>query len=179
MFSDNFPPRGPYGFRTGPDREAVPVARRRILAVVRGWGLPLPEESLSDLALMASEVVTNALRHTGASCAVVVRWSGERLRVEVTDTEPTRPRVGDGALDAGSGRGLLLVDALAADWGSFPVAAGKVVWFEVASVAWGTDDHRLSTLVRAALTPAETGPAPLGASRLGPYVLARLSGSAA
>lgn len=65
----------PHGFRVEAADEAVPRARRRILAVVRGWGVPLSDEALSDVALMSSEVFTNAVRHTGASCTVVVRWT--------------------------------------------------------------------------------------------------------
>ena len=125
----------PYGFRVEPSEEGVSKARHRILTVIREWGVPLSEEALSDLALMSSELVTNAVRHTGASCAVVVRWTGARLRVEVTDTDPREPKAGDGSVDAESGRGLLLVESIAADWGSVQVLAGKTVWFEIVSSA--------------------------------------------
>lgn len=125
----------PYGFRMEPSEEGVSKARHRILTVVREWGVSLSDEALSDLALMSSELVTNAVRHTGASCAVVVRWTGARLRVEVTDTDSREPKVGDGAVGAESGRGLLLVESIAADWGSAQVLAGKTVWFEILSAA--------------------------------------------
>lgn len=80
--------------------------------------------------MLASEVITNALRHAEGACAVAVRWTGVRVRVEVTDASPVRPKPGPGAPDAEGGRGLVLVDALAADWGCAGDPAGKVVWFE-------------------------------------------------
>ena len=121
----------PYGFRVTPDEADVAASRRRIVDVVRGWEVPLPEEVFDDLALLASEVVTNAVRHTRATCAVTVRWTGERVRVEVTDTDPARPALRDVSAHAEDGRGLLLVASLSADWGSTPDRAGKTVWFEV------------------------------------------------
>ncbi|MEW2636460.1 ATP-binding protein [Streptomyces sp. NPDC048389] len=100
-------------------KETVPTARRLVLATVRDWGLPLPDETLDDLALLSGEVIANALLHASGPYTAVVSWARARLRVEVADT-------------AESGRGLLLVAALAADWGSTPTATGKTVWFEVA-----------------------------------------------
>lgn len=109
----------------------VAGARREVVRVVRAWGVPLSDETFDELALLASEVITNAIRYSRAPCGVVVRWDGARVRVEVTDTEPTRPVPRDAPLDAESGRGLVLVESLAADWGSVAVAGGKAVWFEI------------------------------------------------
>ena len=95
-------------FSVPPDEAVVAASRRRIVDVVRGWEVPLPEEVFDDLALLASEVVTNAVRHTRAACAVTVRWTGERVRVEVTDTDPARPALREVSADAEDGRGLLL-----------------------------------------------------------------------
>jgi anti-sigma regulatory factor (Ser/Thr protein kinase) len=125
------PATSPCGFRVEAETVAVPEARQKILALVRNWDLPLPDESLHKLELLSSEVITNALRYSEAACAVAVRWTGTRVRVEVTDASPVRPKPRHGSLDAEGGRGLLLVDALAADWGSTDDPAGKVVWFEV------------------------------------------------
>ncbi|MCK8437459.1 ATP-binding protein [Streptomyces sp. D2-8] len=112
--------------------ETVPTARRLILSTVGDWGLPLPDETLDDLALLSGEVIANALQHATGPYSVVVSWTRARLRVEVADTaRPLRTSHG-GEPYAESGRGLLLVAALAADWGSTPTATGKTVWFEVA-----------------------------------------------
>ncbi|WTR15321.1 ATP-binding protein [Streptomyces sp. NBC_00138] len=109
------------------------TARRAVTRIVQEWQLPLAEERLEDLQLLSGEVIANAIRHTQAACSVRVRWTGVRVRVEVTDSSPVRPKPRSSSPDAEDGRGLLLVDALAADWGSFYDPVGKVVWFEVAS----------------------------------------------
>ncbi|KUO20671.1 ATP-binding protein [Streptomyces dysideae] len=120
------------GFTLSAGEQTVPTARRLVLSTVRDWGLPLPDETLDDIALLSGEVIANALRHATGPYTVVVRWTRTRLRVEVADTARVLPTPHGDALYAESGRGLLLVAALAADWGSAPTATGKTVWFEVA-----------------------------------------------
>ena len=61
---------------------------------------------------------------------MVVRWTGVRVRVEVTDADAARPQPRDAPLEAENGRGLLLVE-LGRRVGSASDPAGKVVWFEV------------------------------------------------
>ncbi|WP_406260474.1 ATP-binding protein [Streptomyces chartreusis] len=121
----------PYAFTVPPVDKAVPVARERVADRARQIGLPLDEDLVQDLELLTTEVVTNSITHTKASCAVCVRWTGERLRVEVTDVDPTllSPSCA-GPLDEG-GRGLFLVDALATAWGTETCSAGKTTWFEL------------------------------------------------
>lgn len=109
------------------------TARRAVARIVQEWRVPLTEERLEDLQLLSGEVIANAVCHTQAACSVKVRWTGVRVRVEVTDSSPVRPKPRNSSPDAEDGRGLVLVDALATDWGSFYDPAGKVVWFEVAS----------------------------------------------
>lgn len=122
-----------HGFHVGAEEGAVPEARHTITSLVRGWNVALSEEQVAEVELLSTEVITNAIRHTQAPCSVAVRWTGVGLRVEVTDSSVVRPTRRSSSPDAEEGRGLLLVDALAADWGSFCDPAGKVVWFEVAS----------------------------------------------
>ena len=90
---------------------------------------------IDDVRLLVSELVTNAVVHAGGPCGLTLRIGADSIRVEVTDTgggglqlrrpEPTEP----------SGRGLLIVDTLARDWGVLPDGgtAGKTVWFELAA----------------------------------------------
>jgi anti-sigma regulatory factor (Ser/Thr protein kinase) len=120
-----------HGFRVEAESEAVPEARRRIVALVRDWDVPLPDDTFSDLELLSTELITNAVRHTDSSCAVAVRWTGVRVRVEVTDVSPARPHRRHSSPEAEGGRGLLLVESLATAWGSAPDPAGKTVWFEL------------------------------------------------
>ncbi|MEO3750500.1 ATP-binding protein, partial [Streptomyces sp. B6B3] len=107
-------------------------ARHRIVSVVRDWRLGLSDDRLDELRLLVSEVVTNALVHAGGGCRIGVRWTGTRVRVEVTDSTTDLPHRGRATREQESGRGLLLVDTLAPAWGAHARGAGKTVWFEVA-----------------------------------------------
>jgi anti-sigma regulatory factor (Ser/Thr protein kinase) len=94
----------------------------------------LGAESLFDVGVLVSEVVTNAVRHGGAErdCTVVVHvaLAQEVLRVEVCDrgpgfTPPTTPR----PRAQGGGNGLVLLDRMSSRWG-VAVDDGTCVWFE-------------------------------------------------
>lgn len=110
-------------------------ARALAREALRGWGL----EPLADTAeLLLSELVTNAVKATcrDAVIRVTIRAGADRLRIEVTDRGAGRPRVDDPGPETESGRGLLLVSSISADWGTHPVrlpsgASGKVVWCEI------------------------------------------------
>ncbi len=54
------------------------------------------------------------------------------MRVEVADHDPALPVQQHPPAEAVTGRGLLIVDALATRWGVEPAADGKTVWFELA-----------------------------------------------
>lgn len=122
----------PYAFTVPPSIEAVPAARTRVVSRAQRLGLALSDELTSDLRLLTGEVVTNSVTHTQVACVVSVRWTGERLRVEVTDIEPTLVRLSQADAMDENGRGLFIVDALATEWGSEPCTAGKKTWFELA-----------------------------------------------
>ncbi|MFJ8000212.1 ATP-binding protein [Streptomyces sp. NPDC096310] len=124
--------------------EAARRARRHtreVLALRRVDG-----GSAATVELAVSELVTNAVRHgvcvcgctRGAVTLTLLRSpDGRCLRVEVADPSRTPPRwpTGIGTVDAeaAEGRGLLLVTALASDWGDHTgPARGKVVWCEFA-----------------------------------------------
>ena len=86
------------------------------------------------VAVMVSELATNAVRHTGSDFTVVVDRSTERIRVEVSDSGAGDPVVQAPDPKEPSGRGLQIVQALATDWGVSPAAGarGKTVWFAIA-----------------------------------------------
>lgn len=117
------------------DLPAVAEMRRLLREHLRSWGVP----ALVDTAeLLATELVTNALQHTGDGAVMTATLApgstAQRLRVEVRDSLARRPRLREpGALEehGTSGRGLLLVEVLADAWGVHAIGTGKVVWFEL------------------------------------------------
>ncbi|MFJ9947347.1 ATP-binding protein [Kitasatospora sp. NPDC091207] len=113
------------------DLVAVAAVRRRLRSALGHWGVP----ELADTAeLLSSELVTNALLHTGQGAVFdAVLTADLRLRIEVHDGVtrlPGRRRDPD-AEYATSGRGLMLVEALADSWGVQLRGDGKVTWFEL------------------------------------------------
>jgi hypothetical protein len=64
---------------------------------------------------------------------VVLEARSGRLRVEVCDRSRDVPRLRPESPSAPTGRGLLIVDHLADDWGVDLVPGGKTVWFEMAA----------------------------------------------
>jgi anti-sigma regulatory factor (Ser/Thr protein kinase) len=91
------------------------------------------EGHIEDVALVVSELVTNAVVHGDGDITLNVTVALDSVRVEVGDREPELPDRLVAALDAESGRGLLLVSRIARDWGVRAAGTGKVVWAEMAS----------------------------------------------
>ena len=91
----------------------------------------MPAATVDTALLLTSEVVTNATAHGGGLVTLTVDLDGEGLRVEVCDESPRRPVPREESLLAEGGRGLHIVDALAADWGARPDKRGKKVWFRL------------------------------------------------
>ncbi|WP_225447037.1 ATP-binding protein [Streptacidiphilus sp. PB12-B1b] len=93
-------------------------------------------EVAEDVLLLVSELVTNACLHAGRPTGLVLRCSGDRLRIEVSDASPVppapRPRPWHEAARPG-GHGLHIVARLGTDWGFAPGPGGKTVWVEVAA----------------------------------------------
>ncbi|GHB60476.1 ATPase [Streptomyces cirratus] len=111
---------------------ADPVSRSRDFArrALASWKW-LPEAA-EDVLLLVSELVSNACLHGGGPGTLLLHWTPERLRIEVTDGNPAPPLRAP-ATDPGQpgGHGLLIVDRLSRSWGSHPGNGGKCVWLEV------------------------------------------------
>jgi anti-sigma regulatory factor (Ser/Thr protein kinase) len=90
------------------------------------------EASVIELAvLLVSELVTNAVVHARGMICLTVHTDAHWVRIEVEDQGRSRPVRRSATLDQVDGRGLLVVDKLATDWGTERRATHKVVWFEI------------------------------------------------
>jgi anti-sigma regulatory factor (Ser/Thr protein kinase) len=111
----------------------VAVARDLTRITLTDWDV---SERGDDVLLCVSELATNALLH-GVPPHRCFRLdlallADGVLRVEVHDSGPGEIRVPDAAPESEHGRGLLLVAALADDWGVRERDPGKIVWCECA-----------------------------------------------
>ena len=112
--------------------EQVRVARAFVA------GMLGPSHGYADVAtLLASELVTNSVRHSGSAVpgglvTVTVTTRGEDVRVEVTDCgRDGVPVLGPAAGAAEGSRGLRLVEALARRWGYERGGGLAMTWFEL------------------------------------------------
>jgi anti-sigma regulatory factor (Ser/Thr protein kinase) len=113
-----------------PAESAAMKSRQFVDAVLERWSLQFVAD---ETLIVASELANNAITHARSPFEVrLIRKSGT-LRIEVSDGCIERPSclVGSPSGRAGSGRGLAMVDALAATWGSDEGTEGKSVWAEL------------------------------------------------
>lgn len=109
---------------------SVFLARRFTEQLLTSW--QLPADQIDTAALVVSELATNAARHSEDAIEIGVSCTDQLLRLDVGDTSHRMP-VGpapDVDEEATSGRGLILVESLAARWGVDSDGLSKVVWAE-------------------------------------------------
>jgi anti-sigma regulatory factor (Ser/Thr protein kinase) len=111
--------------RLEPALRAPAIARALLRETLAAWGgSPL----LDDALVVADELVANAVLHAGTEMELHLTLLGGSLGIAVADRSPRRPALGRPGGGAESGRGLLLVDALADAWQVLPRHdGGKVV----------------------------------------------------
>lgn len=92
---------------------------------------------LGDALLLTSELVTNAVVHAGTALHLGLTWDRDTVLVAVQD-HGLPPNAGRAPatvrLEEESGRGMVIVAALAGDfgWRLLPDEGGKVMWFALA-----------------------------------------------
>ena len=110
----------------------APRAARDLLT--SAWCAAHHRALLDDALLLVSEVVTNAVMHGGPPITLHVEFEGAAgLLVSVKDGEANQPTVEARTTDALGGRGMVLVDAVADEWGVESLPEGKRVWFRLAA----------------------------------------------
>ncbi|MFE4665275.1 ATP-binding protein [Streptomyces sp. NPDC056716] len=178
-----------YWFQHAAESRAVPFGRQFAANALDDWGLAHMRESVT---LIASELLTNAVRATGTIepgvtyrdretlplVAVRLRMTGGKLLVEVYDTSRVLPRMRTPESDAEDGRGLPLVTLLSERWDSYHHPSGGKVVYAVMPL--------VRPPVEVAEAEAKPHPEPLpgrvlnprGESRVGPdaALLTRLEG---
>ncbi|MEU5097545.1 ATP-binding protein [Streptomyces sp. NPDC020996] len=122
-------------------RRGARLARRLATHRLDLWGIPYGSPASDTVALVVAELAANAVLHgrvPGRDFELRLRCDRASgvVRVEVADTHPMRPEPplpGASPDDADGGRGLLLVEAVAARWGvDARRGPGKTVWAECA-----------------------------------------------
>ncbi|MEU8503385.1 ATP-binding protein [Streptomyces brevispora] len=124
-------------------RRGATLARRLAVWKLDTWGIPYGTRLSDTVALLVAELTANAVLHgrvPGRDFELRLSYADESgvVRVEVSDTHETRPdpsAVSSSDADADGGRGLLIVESIAARWGvSDRVGPGKTVWAETGAV---------------------------------------------
>jgi anti-sigma regulatory factor (Ser/Thr protein kinase) len=123
--------------RLSATRRGARLARRLAVQQLDAWGIPYGCDLSDRVALIVAELAANAVLHgrvPGRDMVLRLTHDGRRVRIEVADARGERlPQLPYAAVpDADSGRGLLLVDALAIRWGvDTEPGPGKRVWAEL------------------------------------------------
>ena len=123
------PPEAEFPLPSRP--ESAATARRLAqIVVLRQWGLT--PKMTADAVLLVSELVGNAVRHTGARVfGLRMRRRRGWIRIEVRDPSRGLPCLMPVQETDISGRGLFLVDKLSDRWGVDLLPRGKTTWFEM------------------------------------------------
>lgn len=133
------------GLELGALEAAVPCTRARTREILREWGLaPLADDAEAIIAELAANAITatrGAVEREGGQGFVRTWMLGDasRLLILVWDRTPLPPVVRKPGTEEEHGRGLLLVEALAARWRWYYPArpyGGKVVWALLEAAPW-------------------------------------------
>jgi anti-sigma regulatory factor (Ser/Thr protein kinase) len=89
------------------------------------------EALVHDAVLCVSELVTNAVNAGCKAMTLAVQMSPYKVRLSLIDDAPGLPVLRSPRPDEPSGRGLIIVSALAKSWGVDPAASGKEIWAEL------------------------------------------------
>jgi hypothetical protein len=123
---DPDPDRHRISVELAPETGAARYARELITEACARWDRP---DLVGDACITATEMVNNAVAHARTPMRMLLALFGGTLSVAVRDGSAVVPRFsGPVAPTSYGGRGLLLIDALAARWGHLPLDDGKVMW---------------------------------------------------
>jgi anti-sigma regulatory factor (Ser/Thr protein kinase) len=113
------------------------LARRLTGSALDGWGYPHDGDLSHTAQLVVAELAANAVTHGRVpgrdfELRLILLRDRDTLRIEMSDARGDRTlRFLDGGLLDEHGRGLVVVQVLAALWGVTPRDVGKTVWAEL------------------------------------------------
>ncbi|EST37175.1 hypothetical protein N566_14455 [Streptomycetaceae bacterium MP113-05] len=140
MKAETVTPSDDFVQRISATRRGARLARLLAVQQLDAWGIPYGSEPSDVAAAVVAELTANAVTHgrvPGQDFELRLALTGRTLRIEVTDTRTEKgpdPTPVPLAADSESGRGLLLVQALAMRWGVRERTVGKTIWAAVPSV---------------------------------------------
>ena len=106
---------------------AVAEARRFVERALARW----ERSDDGTIALVVSELVTNAVLYGHGAGTVLLRVGDGRLTVEVSDRSTVVPTARPATDDSEIGRGMHIIEAASLSWGVRPQREGKVVWCDL------------------------------------------------
>jgi two-component sensor histidine kinase len=109
-----------------------PSSATRARRIAREQVAACPVEVVETVALLVTELVSNAVLHARTDLRLEIEIEHDRVRLRVEDRSVGAPTVRHYETDDATGRGLALVEMLATSWGVDRVAGGKAVWCEIA-----------------------------------------------
>jgi anti-sigma regulatory factor (Ser/Thr protein kinase) len=112
---------------------ATPIAARKAREIVAERCAAFDSDVIETALLLTSELVTNAVIHGRSDVSLQVSVEDGVLRVDVADDNSRHPQPQPLDAEALDGRGLQIVQLLAARWGVDDEPLGKRVWFELSS----------------------------------------------
>lgn len=115
------------------EKGQVRVVRQIIRGFLESWKL----SSLSaEAELLGSELASNAIVHAGGdSFSFAIEVAGDELLIEIRDASCRPPALLEADPEAEGGRGVLLVAAMAKEWGTRVTGTGKTTWCSLAAGA--------------------------------------------
>jgi two-component sensor histidine kinase len=127
------------------DLPPQPSSASRARALARERVAGLPTEVVDIVALLVTELVTNAVLHARTELHLEIDVHREVVVLRVFDGSTRAPVIRHYGIDDVTGRGVALVDALASRWGVETTPTGKCVWCEIAILDRTSNDGEVTS----------------------------------
>ena len=107
--------------------ESVRISRELVRSTLDSIDTDLVEVA----ALLTDEMVANAVKHGQPPISLAIESDSEGIVISVADSGPAFPEARTVSRTAENGRGLMIIDILADEWGVLPLYQGKQVWIRL------------------------------------------------